>query len=398
MVAPPIPRDIPVNQIIVTTVETIRNVAVMQLLVQHQKAMLIIGPTGTGKSVYVTDFLLKKNDTTTYLPLFINFSAQTTANQTQDIITAKLDKRRKGVFGPPVTKRLVIFVDDINMSLKEPYGAQPPIELLRQWFDHEMWYDKKEIVPMRLVDIQFMCAMCPSTGGENTVTPRFLRHFNHLCIDEFQDAILINIFSKIMLWHLDTRGFSKDFDPCIEEIVLATLNIFKMARKYLLPTPNKSHYVFNLRDFSRVIQGVLLSVPEAMEDMTAMKRLWVHEVLRVYYDRLVEDPDRLWMIGALHKVCQDELHEDLNKMCERLATPGVKQIGEIELRNLLYCDFANPKADTRHYMEVLNLDQLKSIIEGYLAEYNNMSKKPMNLELFSQFYCAEFCIKFYTIF
>lgn len=54
MSAPPIPRDIPVNQIIVTTIETIRNIAIMQLLVQHQKAMMIIGPTGTGKSVYVT--------------------------------------------------------------------------------------------------------------------------------------------------------------------------------------------------------------------------------------------------------------------------------------------------------------------------------------------------------
>lgn len=50
-----------------------------------------------------------------------------------------------------------------------------------------------------------MCAMCPPGGGGNTITPRFSRHFNHLCIDEFQDSVLINIFSKIMLWHLDTR-------------------------------------------------------------------------------------------------------------------------------------------------------------------------------------------------
>lgn len=54
--------------------------------------VLCIGPTGTGKTLTVSDKLLK-NMPPEYVTHFLVFSARTSANQTQDYVDSKLDKR-----------------------------------------------------------------------------------------------------------------------------------------------------------------------------------------------------------------------------------------------------------------------------------------------------------------
>ncbi|KAM7373014.1 hypothetical protein PAMP_007900 [Pampus punctatissimus] len=373
-----IPAGASVSDLIIPTMETARQLFFLRTYLAHEIPTLFVGPTGTGKSVINKNFLvtLPKEQ---YTPNCINFSARTSANQTQDIIMAKLDRRRKGVFGPPMGKKCVVYVDDLNMPAKEIYGAQPPIELLRQWIDHHHWYDKKDTSRLNIVDVLFMSAMGPPGGGKNDITGRFTRHLNIISIDSFDDETLTKIFSSITDWHF-SKGFDASFYRLGKIMVQATMAVYKDTMESFLPTPSKSHYVFNLRDFARVIRGVLLAPHTHMQDGDKLIRLWIHEVYRVFYDRLIDNEDKATFFSIVKERTSFFFKQTVEKLLNHLSPDG--KIMDETIRSLFFGDYAKPDSDTKAYDEITDLHALQEVMEFYLDEYNSCSKAPMSLVMF----------------
>lgn len=244
------------SDIIVPTIDNVRLIHIAEQLLICKKPVMCVGPTGTGKTLSISDKLTKYMPPE-YISEFIVFSAKTTSNQTQDLIDSKLDKRRKGVFGPPMGKNVIFFIDDLNMPALEVFGSQPPIELIRQWCDFKGWYDRRAIGDFRsLVDINFIVSMGPPGGGRNPISQRLMRHFNFLGFNELQDESMKTVFGTILkFWMI--RAIV-ELRPLEDNLVKACIDVYMAIQSQMLPTPAKSHYTFNLRDLSKVFQGEVL--------------------------------------------------------------------------------------------------------------------------------------------
>ncbi|XP_053321162.1 dynein axonemal heavy chain 3-like [Spea bombifrons] len=373
------------NDIIVSTPGTAMQMYFLETLLLQDKPLLFVGPTSTGKTA-ITNSFLRRLPQEKYAVCQINFSVQTSANQTQDIFLTKLERRKKRVYGAPPGKRAFVFVDDLNMPAKEKYGAQPPIELLRQWIDHGYWFDRKDTSMMHIQDTSIVLAMTPPSGGRNAITPRLLRHFNILSIDAFNDETMKSIFQPITDWHF-SHGFDTSLKRYSRILVWATMDVYRQVSATFLPMPSRSHYVFSLRDFSRVIQGITLmkheQIPQGSDGAHKLMRLWIHEVYRVFCDRLVSSQDRKMFFHIVKNTVQSQFKEKMAHLFAHMVIG--REIQDDDMRSLIFGDYItanNSEKSEKIYNEITDMDKLKNCMQLCLQQFNANSKTSMDLVMF----------------
>lgn len=139
--------------ILVPTNDTVKYKYLLQTLMKEGKNCLIIGETGVGKSVITKDFLMNI-DTETFVTTFVNFSGKTSTKNLQDAFEGNLARKRKTLLAPEQAgKKMIFFIDDVNMPQLDKYFSQPPCELLRQTIDSGGFYDIKQLVFKKVKDV-----------------------------------------------------------------------------------------------------------------------------------------------------------------------------------------------------------------------------------------------------
>ncbi|XP_040542548.1 dynein axonemal heavy chain 17 isoform X5 [Gallus gallus] len=356
--------EVPLQASMVHTTETVRIRYFMDLLMEKQRPVMLVGNAGTGKTVLMWDKLEALN-TEEYLVQSVPFNFYTTSAMLQAILEKPLEKKSGRNYGPPGTKRLIYFIDDLNMPEVDKYGTVAPHTLIRQHMDHGHWYDRNKLTLKDIHNCQYVSCMNP-TAGSFTIDSRLQRHFCVFAVSFPGQDALLTIYSAILAQHLALQKVPLAVQRLQEQLVAAALALHQRVSATFLPTAIKFHYLFNLRDLSNIFQGLLFSTPECLRSPVDLVRLWMHEAERVYGDKLVDDKDQKSFGKMLTDTCK-KFFADLNEETV-FAKPNI------------YCHFAEGIREPK-YLPVPSWPSLNKLLGEALDSYNEVNAA-MNLVLF----------------
>jgi dynein heavy chain len=353
--------EIPLQAVLVHTPETTRLKYFLDLLADNGKPILFIGNAGGGKTVLMQDKLNNYGDDR--LCINVPFNFYTTSTSVQAILEKPLEKKAGRNYGPPGNKKIVYFLDDLNMPEVDCYGTASPHTLLRQHLDYKHWYDRQKLTLKEIHNCQYVACMNP-TAGSFTIDPRLQRHFAAFAVNFPAIESLQGIYLQILNGHL--KNFPASIQKMAERLVSAALVMHKKVSQTFLPTAIKFHYIFNLRDLSNIFQGILFSTKEKVKDSVELVRLLFHEATRTYGDKLVDETD----------------FKQLDKLQEEIIRKNFEDLdfGLVRQSPLIFTHFSSGLGESK-YGQIADWASLKKLLDEAQTQYEE-TNPAMGLVLF----------------
>lgn len=351
--------------IFVPTMDTTRLTYFLDNLIGKRHYVMFVGNSGTGKTAIMRD-KLKNMDSDQTIFSTVNMNSFLDGPALQVIMEQPLQKTNVR-WGPPGTKHMVYFIDDMNMPFVDKYDTQSAVELVRQFADYGGWYDKAKILERKISNCLLSSCMNP-TAGSFTITPRMQRHFVTFAVQMPPQDTVKGIYNQIVEGHL--ADFDSEVAALATKMVDAMSDLHRMVMNSFLPSAIKFHYQWNLRELSNITQGITRMRKEVFTSPVMAVRLLSHECERVFLDRMVNDAD-MQRFDEMRRNVLKKNFSDVN-------------MEEVEARPNVFCSFINgPNEDYTPYLPVPGYDKLKKVLEENLAEYNE-SNAVMDLVLFQQ--------------
>nr|XP_031841739.1 dynein heavy chain 10, axonemal [Nomia melanderi] len=359
------------SEILVPTIDTLRTTWFIRTMNNLDRPTLLVGETGTSKTAIIQE-ILRNLSSEKFNQLLINFSSRTTSMDVQKNIEAVVEKRTRETFGPPPGKKLLIFIDDMNMPLVDTYGTQQPIALLKFLFEMGGFYDRgKDLNLKYMKDLCYLAAMGKPGGGRNEVDPRFISMFSVYNVTVPSRETLNYIYKSILDGHLAI--FEEDVQSISETLVQTTLELYEIITTEMLPTPSKFHYIFNMRDLSKIVAGLLQSHPDYLPTTKQIVRLWRNEFSRVFCDRLINEDDAVAVATHIKEKIEEKWEEEREIIAYAMRDP------------LLFGDFRNAinEEDPRFYEDLLDYEAVYSLFLEIYEDYNERNMTKLHIVLFN---------------
>jgi dynein heavy chain 1, cytosolic len=292
------------TDVVIPTLDTVRHEDVLYSWLAEHKPLLLCGPPGSGKTMTLFSALRK-------LPKMevvgLNFSSATTP----DLLIKTFEqyceykKTLHGVVLSPTQtgKWLVVFCDEINLPAPDKYGTQRAISFLRQLVEHNGFWRTKEKQWVTLDRIQFVGACNPPTdAGRTPLTLRFLRHAPLIMVDYPGEISLNQIYgtfnNAILKIVPSLRGHSDELTQAMVRFYLESQQRFTAKIQ--------PHYVYSPRELTRWVRGVYEAIkPLESLSVEGLVRIWAHEALRLFQDRLVTEEERQWTGQAVRRIAME---------------------------------------------------------------------------------------------
>ncbi|KAI5704390.1 hypothetical protein M8J75_004799 [Diaphorina citri] len=366
--------------ILVPNVDNVRTNFLIDTIAKIEKNVLLIGEPGTAKTVMIKGYM-KTYNPEVHLSKSFNFSSATTPNMVQRIIESYLEKRVGTIYGPPNFRKMSIFIDDISMPVFNDWGDQVTNEITRQLMEQGGFYSLDKPGEFSQVqDIQILAAMIHPGGGRNDIPPRLKRRFNIFNCTLPSNKSMDKIFSCIGQGYFCSARFTKEIVDFLPNFVPLTRVCWQQTKLKMLPTPAKFHYIFNLRDLSRIWQGMCNIKKDEAKNSSVLYKLWRHECMRTISDRFISQEERDWFAENLESNAKKLLgakYDTLDK-AESLFVDFLREppepVGDEEV--------VIPKV----YELVPSFEDLSECLQRYQRMYNGLTKGlPMDLVFFKDF-------------